>query len=197
MKKYISYGLLFLGVAVMALTGLPDPAAAGTDLAMQMVAPGFAVGGAGMIFSDQLKFSTDQDISQVVGTYASTNIIDTGAPGTAYGHAAALSRNVGDGNPVNVLIQMTEALVGTSATLQFQIETADDAAFSTNNEVIAESRAYLVGECVAGKQFGVRYLPNDCRRYLRINYIIGGATTTAGTVTSGIVHGVQTNDNSG
>ncbi len=151
-----------------------------------------------MIFSDQLKFSTNQDLSQVAGTYASTNIIDTGAPGTVYGAAAALGRDVGKGNPVNVLAQVTQTFASAgAATLQFKIETADNAAFTTNKQVLAESRAYALAELVAGKQFEVQYLPNNCRRYIRISYVIGTATTTAGTCTAGIVLGVQTNDNQG
>jgi hypothetical protein len=151
-----------------------------------------------MILSAQLRFSDDQDLSQAAGTYASTNIIDTGAPGTVYGHAAALGRDVGKGNPVPILVQVTEAFTSAgAATLQIQIETADDASFSTNNEVIAESRAYAKSELVAGKQFEVAVLPNDCRRYIRVNYIIGVATTTAGTCSAGIVAGVQTNQNDG
>ena len=188
--KLLSIGLLVAGLAVMAIVGLPGIGEAST---YDLVGPGFAIGGAGMIFSEQLKFSEDQDISQVVGTYNSTNIIDTGAPGTVFDAAAALDRNVGPGNPVPILIQMTETLVGATATLQFQIETADEEAMDTTNVVIAQSRLYAVGECVAGKQFGIAYLPNDCLRYLRVNYLIGTATTTAGTVTAGIVKGVQTN----
>ena len=200
MLKHIPLGLIALAVLTTALFGMPDPAnAIGNDLAVQMMAPGLAAaGGFGMIFSDQLKFSTDQDLAQIAGTYNSTNVINTGTPGTVFGHAAALGRDVGKGIPVNVLVQIVEAFTsGGAATLQFQIETADNEAFSTNNEVIAESRAYALAELVAGKQFEVQYLPNDCRQYLRVNYVIGTATTTAGKCTSGIVHGVQTNDNQG
>ncbi len=196
-RQYLKYGLFVAALAIVASLGLFDPASANADLS-QLVGPAFAIGGAGMIFSDQLKFSTDQDLSQVAGTYASTNIINTGTPGTVYAAAAALGRDVGKGNPVNVLVQVTEVFTsGGAATLQFQIESADNAAFSTNNEVIAESRAYALAELVAGKQFEVQYLPNDCRQYIRVNYVIGTATTTAGTCTAGIVHGVQTNDNQG
>jgi hypothetical protein len=149
-----------------------------------------------MIFSKELTFSDRQDVSQVQGTYPSTNVIDTGAPGTVFGHAAALKRNVGPGKMVPILIQMVEGLTSdTAATIQFQIETADEEAFDTTDVVIAQSRAYTEAEAVAGLQFGVAVLPNDCKRYLRVNYVIGGATSTAGLVTSGIVAGVQTNPN--
>lgn len=146
-----------------------------------------------MIFSEELMFSDDQDVSQAAGTYASTNIIDTGAPGTVYGAAAALSRNVGPGNPVPVLVQLTETVTSAgAATMQFQIETADEAAFDTTNVVVAQSRVYALAELVAGLQFGVAVLPNDMKRFIRVNYVIGTATTTAGLATAGIVHGVQT-----
>jgi len=147
-----------------------------------------------MIFSEQLKFSTAQSVVSVAGTIASTNVIDTGAPGTAYGAAAALERNVGAGEEVSILIQVVSSLASLGAcTLQFQIETADDAAFTINNQVVAQSRAYSKAEAVTGLQFGVDELPDDMRRFIRVNYVIGAATTTAGAVTAGIVHGVQTN----
>jgi hypothetical protein len=149
-----------------------------------------------MIFSKNLTFSDRQDVSQVVGTYNSTNVVDTGAPGTVFGHAAALKRNVGPGMNVPILIQLVETITSAgAATVQFQIETSDVEAFSSTNVVIAQSRVYALAELVAGLQFGVAILPNDCKRYLRVNYVIAGATTTAGLVTSGIVAGVQTNPN--
>jgi hypothetical protein len=150
-----------------------------------------------MIFSKNLTFSERQDVSQVQGTYPSTNVIDTGAPGTVFGHAAALKRNVGPGKYVPILIQMVEGLdsAGGVSTIQFQIETADEEAFDTTEVVIAQSRAYTEAEAVAGLQFGVAVLPNDCKRYLRVNYVIGGETSTVGLATAGIVLGVQTNPN--
>ena len=147
-----------------------------------------------MIFSEELMFSDDQDVSQAAGTYASTNIIDTGAPGTVYGAAAALARNVGPGNKVPILVQMTEALdsADDTATIQFQIETADEEAFDTTNVIVAMSRAYTVEEAVAGLKWGVDCLPSDMKRFIRVKYVIGTQTSTAGLVTAGIVHGVQT-----
>lgn len=148
-----------------------------------------------MIFSANLRFSDDQDVSQTTGTYNSTNVIDTGAPGTVYGAASALSRNVGPGQMVPLLVQMTEGLdsSGGAATITFQLETSDVEAFSSTNVVLAQSRAFTEGEAVAGFKWGVAVLPDDCKRYLRVNYVIAGETSTAGTVTAGIVHGVQTN----
>ena len=147
-----------------------------------------------MIFSDQLKFSTNQDLSQVAGTYPSTNVIDTGAAGTVYGAAAALARNVGPGKEVPILVQLTEDFTsGGAATLQFQIETADEEAMDTTNVVVAESGIYALADMVAGLQFPVAILPNAMKRFIRVNYVIGVATTTAGLATAGIVAGVQTN----
>ncbi|WP_417733123.1 Bbp16 family capsid cement protein [Rosistilla oblonga] len=146
-----------------------------------------------MIFSKELTFSDDQDVSQAAGTYVSTNVIDTGAPGTVYGASAALSKNVGPGTPVPVLVQLTETVTsGGAATMQFQIETADEEAFDTTNVIVAQSRVYALAELVAGLKFGVAVLPIDMKRFIRVKYVIGTATTTAGTVTAGIVHGVQT-----
>jgi len=146
-----------------------------------------------MILSSQLLFSEDQDLSQVAGTYNSTNIVDFGAGGTVNGAAAAISRDVGKGGKIPVLIQLTETVTsGGAATLVFQIETDSAAGFSTDNKVVAQSRAYALAELVAGKQFEVDCVPNDMLRYMRINYVVGGATTTAGTATAGITAAVQT-----
>lgn len=146
-----------------------------------------------MIFSEELMFSDDQDVSQAAGTYPSTNKIDTGAPGTVYGAAAALVRNVGPGNPVPILVQLTETVTSAgAATMQFQIETADEEAFDTTNVVVAQSRVYALADLVAGLKWGVAVLPNDMKRFIRVNYVIGTAATTAGLATAGIVHGVQT-----
>lgn len=145
-----------------------------------------------MILSEQLIFSDAQSIAAVASTINSTNIIDTGAPGTVYGAAAALDRNVGEGNGVHILCQVTTSVAsGGAATLTFQIETADNAAFTTNKVVVAQSRAYSVAEAVAGLQFGVDSLPDDMQRFIRVNYVIGTATTTAGAVTAAITHGVS------
>lgn len=147
-----------------------------------------------MIFSSKLMFSEDQDVSQTAGTYVSTNVIDTGAPGKVYGAAANLARNVGPGNRVPILIQMTEGLdsSGGTATIAFQIETSDVEAFGSTNVVIAQSRPFTESEAVAGFKWGVDVLPSDCKRYLRVNYIIDEETSTKGLVTAGIVAAVQT-----
>lgn len=146
-----------------------------------------------MIFSDELMFSDDQDVAQSAGTYPSTNIIDTGVPGTVYGAAAALARNVGPGNKVPILVQMTEDLdsADDTATIQFQIETADEEEFDTTNVVVAMSREYTVAEAVAGMKWGVDCLPSDLKEFIRVNYIIGTQAATAGKVTAGITHGVD------
>jgi len=147
-----------------------------------------------MIFSANLLFSEDQDVSQTAGTYISTNVIDTGAPGTVYGASAAMSRNVGPGNKVPILVQMTEGLdsSGGAATITFQIETANVEAFSSTNVIIAQSRAFTEAEAVDGFKWGIDVLPSDCKRFLRVKYVIAGETSTAGTVTAGIVADVQT-----
>ena len=147
-----------------------------------------------MIFSANLLFSENQDVSQTAGTYVSTNVVNTGAGGTVYGAASALSRNVGPGNKIPILVQMTEGLdsSGGAATITFQIETADVEAFSSTNVIIAQSRAFTEAEALAGFKWGIDVLPSDCKQYLRVKYVIAGETSTAGTVTSGVVAAVQT-----
>lgn len=151
-----------------------------------------------MIFSANSLLSSAQSLIGAGATINSTNVLDFGATGTVYGAAAALKRRPGPGQKVPLLIQIvTTVTSGVAATVQFQIETADDAAFTTGNVVVAESRVYALADLVAGLQFGVDVLPNDVKRFLRVNYITTApaGTISAGAVTAGVTFAVQTAPN--
>lgn len=127
-----------------------------------------------MILDKENLFSQDQ---AVTGTAASTNIIDLG-----------VNRDIGKGVPIPVLIQVTEDFAGLTS-LTASIETDDNASFSSAT-VLATSGAVPVADLVAGKQMNLQYMPTGTERYLRINYTVAG-TGTAGTVTAGVVAGLQ------
>jgi len=142
-----------------------------------------------MIFDRTLLFSNAQ---AVVATAASTDIVDLGATGTAYGHAAALIRDIGKGAEVPINIQIVEAF-NTLTSLAIAVQVADDAAFSTNLTTVW-TRTYLLAELTVGKVANLDDIPlGSRRRYMRLYYTVTGTAPTLGKVTAGVVAGQQTN----
>ena len=142
-----------------------------------------------MIFDTaQMRFSSAQAITVDA---ISENVIQWNAMGTVYDHAAALTRDIGDGTPVPLLIQVVTAFA-TLTSLTITLESADNAALSTNAVVHWSSGAIAVADLVAGKQIPIRFLPKDIEKlYLGLRYDVTGTTATAGAITAGIVAGIQ------
>lgn len=139
-----------------------------------------------MIFSAQQLFSNDQAIT---ASADSTNVIDLGVAGTPYDAAAALNQDVGKGNPVCFLVQVTEDFDNLTS-LEIKVSTGATASLGTT--VI--SKTVLLADLVAGYQFPVQVLPNEItERYLGIEYVVVGTAPTTGKVTAGITLGNQTN----
>lgn len=142
-----------------------------------------------MILSAQQLFSDDQAIT---ASADSTNVIDLGAPGTPYGAAAAINQDIGKGNPVTILVQVTTAMAAAgAATLTFNISTGATTALGTT---IATVGPIAKADLVAGYQIPIQVLPNKINeRYLGIEYVVATGPMTAGNVTAGITMGNQTN----
>ncbi|AUR93197.1 hypothetical protein NVP1185O_10 [Vibrio phage 1.185.O._10N.286.49.C2] len=139
-----------------------------------------------MILSAQQLFSDDQ---AVTATAVSTNVIDLGVAGTPYGAVAPLNQDVGKGNAVPVLIQVTEDF-DNATSLTVGIETGATTALGT--AVLSET--ILLADLVAGKQSVIQVLPTQLtERYLGIRYTVAGTTPDAGKITAGITMGNQTN----
>lgn len=139
-----------------------------------------------MILSAQQIFSDDQAIT---ATAVSTNVIDLGAAGTPYDAAAALNQDIGKGNKVPILIQVTTAFNNLTS-LTIAIETGSTTSLGT----VVISKAVPLASLVAGYQFPVNVLPNEITgRYLGVRYTVTGTAPTAGAITAGITMGVQTN----
>lgn len=137
-----------------------------------------------MYFDVQNLLSDDQDISQTAGTYYSTNSLDL----------TATPRNIGAGELVKVYFQMTETLVGATATLAVAlIESSDEGPPSADIVALKDTGALAVGTWVAGYA-GLFTVPFTAigQRYLSMRYTIATATTTAGLITAGIVWDHQT-----
>lgn len=143
-----------------------------------------------MIFSAQQLFSDDQAIT---ATAISENVIDLGVAGTPYDAVAPLHQDVGKGNPIYTLIQVTEAF-NNLTTVTVTVETSANADLSSSTVLATE--AIALADLVAGKQTFMQVLPNGAdQRYLGIRYTVAGTAPTTGKFTSGITMGNQTNIN--
>lgn len=141
-----------------------------------------------MIFDRTLLFSNAQAIT---ADAASTDIIDLAATGTVYGAAAALSRDLGKGQRIPLLVQIVESFDNLTS-IAIQVQTDDNSGFSSAKTVASET--ILLAAATAGKQFFLDYLPRGTdERYLRLYYDITGTTPTTGKITAGVVMGVQNN----
>lgn len=142
-----------------------------------------------MIFSNQLIFSDKQAIT---ATAISTNVIDLRPTGRVYKATADIVRNLGPGEPINVLAQVTTAF-NTLTSLTFTLETSDAVNLSSSR-VHWSSGAVLLASLVAGYTVPIIHLPlGPHLRYMGLRYTVAGSDPTLGNITAGIVAAVQTN----
>lgn len=143
-----------------------------------------------MIVDNTLVFSDGQAITADAG---STNVIDIGAAGTAFGHAAAVSRDIGKGTEIPVHVSVTETFTNLTS-INIKVQTDDNAGFSSA-KTVAQSGEILLAALVAGYKFTFpAELPEGTdERYLRLYYDITGTAPDAGKIFAGIVAGRQTN----
>jgi hypothetical protein len=141
-----------------------------------------------MILSQELLMSDEQAIT---ATADSTNYIDFGAAATPHGAAAALSRDVGKGEPVPIEIIVTEVF-NTLTSLDITIEVDDNTSFSSAKAVYTEN--VLLADLVVGKNIKMMYLPEGTdERYMQVAYAVNGTNPTTGKITAGVSGGRQTN----
>jgi hypothetical protein len=128
-----------------------------------------------MLIDQLTQFSSAQAVTST-GSTPSTNVVDLG-----------VVRDIGGAVTDNLalLVQVVTAFTsGGSATLQVQFQTSPDNATWSNP---AMSDAIPVAQLVAGYKFLVDEIPGPTSRYLRLNYVVGTAAMTAGTLTAAIV----------
>lgn len=131
-----------------------------------------------MILSEQQLFSDGQ---VATATAASTNIIDLGATGTVLKGSTALTRDIGKGRPIPIVVEVTAAS-GTSPTLDVavQMDTVENFASPT---AVGPAPTQMT----AAGRVTLYVLPEQItERYLRLNYTIGG-TSPSFTIDAGIV----------
>lgn len=156
-----------------------------------------------MILDRLLRFSDAQDLGQVQGDYASTDVIDFGLgtptnpaiPSNADG-GGVRDMGIGDTPALKLLVQIIEAFTsGGAATLTVALQGApDDGAGAPGAyETYWQSEAYALAElAIAGGRLMNIDWPRPPQgkpvyRFYRLLYTIGGADTTAGTISAYVV----------
>ena len=141
-----------------------------------------------MLLSAEQLFSDSQALT---ATAASTNIIDLGATGTVLNAPAALTRDIGKGKPIPIIVQIEGASGGTNETLDVAVQVDTTSAFSSATTV---ATATQIGAVTAATEVYLDvYLPEGTdERYLRLNYTLSGTSPTY-TVSAGIVAAKNSN----
>lgn len=144
-----------------------------------------------MIMNKNLLLSDGQAIT---ATAISENVILWPTNGTPPFEAAAITRNLGRGTPIPVLIQVIETFA-TLTSLTITIETADDAGLSSGAVVLASSGAIPLATLVAGhRPTFTRFLPDaTLKSYFGLRYTVGGSNATAGKITAALATEAQAN----
>ena len=133
-----------------------------------------------MLLDSSNQFSANQAVT-ALGSTASTNIIDLG-----------IARDIGDAvtSSLYLLCQVATAFAsGGSATLQVQVQSAPDngSGLPGTWSTIEQSDAIPVASLVQGYKFLPGELPGGTQRFVRLNYAIGTAVMTAGTLKAAFV----------
>jgi len=115
------------------------------------------------------------DAQSVTADAASTNVIDLGS-----------NRDIGPGEDMKIVVSFDVAMGGSSPTLAVQVQTDDNAGFSSAS-TIATSRT--IAAAALGDTL-VMGLPDQNERYIRLNYDVGGSSPTM-TVSAAIVKDAQ------
>ena len=144
-----------------------------------------------MILHANLLLSNAQAIT---ATAVSANVILWPTNGTPCGEAAAITRNLGAGTPLPILIQVIEAFAKLTS-LTITLETAADAGLTSGAVVLASSGAIPLATLIAGhRPTFTRFIPDATMKdYLGLRYIVGGSNATAGKITAAVGTEVQAN----
>ncbi|MFC5373972.1 Bbp16 family capsid cement protein [Brevundimonas faecalis] len=142
-----------------------------------------------MIFDRTTQYSNGQAFT---ATAVSTNVIDHLAAGIPYGSSAALTRDLGTGPEVPILVQVTTTFTGLTS-LAVTYQTSDVENFGSGVDNVVTTAAVPAADLKAGYQFAIDQIPYKARkRYSRLNYTVVG-TGTGGAITAGAVAAVQKN----
>jgi len=124
--------------------------------------------------------ATGQTVTGTNTTVLSTNTIDLGS-----------ARDIGKGEMLEIAIEVITAASG-GTSVQFQLIEADDAALTTNVQVIVQTDAIAVATLTAGVQVPLHYDrvdPYPARRYIGLRYALVGAVA-AGAYWAAVVKNI-------
>lgn len=135
-----------------------------------------------MLMDAQNRPSFNQSVAAAAGTIVSTDSIDL----------LTANDNPGRGGlPLRAIAVLTAAVTsGGAATIQGQLISSANSNLSSPT-VLASGPVLALAAAVAGAELLDVPVPDIAQRYLGFQYVIGTATTTGGTVTSGIVGGTD------
>lgn len=131
-----------------------------------------------MITDALLRVSSAQAVTT---TAVSTDTIDL-----------SVARDIGEGMDLFMNFAVTTAMAG-GTSIKFEIIQADNAALSTNVQVIGSSDAVVTASLVAGYNTAVRFNPqiaSNGKRYIGARYTVVG-TYTSGNITADVVTDIQ------
>jgi hypothetical protein len=131
-----------------------------------------------MITDALLRVSSAQAVTT---TAVSTDTIDL-----------SVARDIGEGMDLYMNFAVTTAMAG-GTSIKFEIIQADNAALSSNVQVIGSSDAVVTASLVAGYNTSVRFNPQVAstgKRYIGARYTVVG-TYTSGNITADVVTDIQ------
>ena len=142
-----------------------------------------------MILNKDLILSENQ---AVTATAISANVIAWPDNGTPPGEGAAITRNLGSGTPIPMLMQVTEAFA-TLTSLTITMETSDNADLSAGT-VLGSSEAIAAAALVPGYRPSFsRFVPDaTMKKYFGLRYTVTGTAATAGKITAAVATEVNT-----
>lgn len=134
-----------------------------------------------MIFDQQTMLS---DAQAITATAASTNVINLGPI------KAGMVRDIGKGEPIPLLIQVTEQFAAAGAgTLTVALQVDDNEAFSSAKTVWT-SATFALATLKPGFVIIPEFIPRGTdEQYMRLNYTVATGPMTAGKVTAGVTNG--------
>lgn len=117
------------------------------------------------------------DGQEVTGTALSTNVLDTGVADS----------NLGDHQQKHVRVQVGDTAFLTLTSLTAALQDSADGITYTD---LASGAAVAVADLVPGAKLLDIALPMEHKRYLAVNYTVGGSSATAGNIYAWIGDGV-------
>lgn len=135
-----------------------------------------------MLMDAQNRPSLAQSVASVVATIVSTDSIDLLSAKNNIGRSGHALRAI-------ALVSTTVTSAG-AATLQAQLIESANSNLSSPT-VLASGPVTALAALVAGAELLDVPVPDTAKRYLGFQYVVAGATTTAGAVTAGIVGGTD------